>query len=414
MKQQVRPRAGFGAAHAAFRVLCSNTQTNIASGYPADRIHTRDDWGCHEPRSRWRPVCSSPIPVVAHPGQDGSVPDGDPVAREPAASAGSPESLIGPAEIPGPGGVLQNQSSSVGSEGQAGPGLGAGAVDAVASRVPESRGRTLRRLMILLGLALAALVTGIWAVVLFPTPAVLTSSAPLTFTLDEGSGSSNIWLTISPSGSQSVKVAVQVIPLGLPGKVKAGQVALGFDLPDGRSAVSCGPGVVCSPFPELAENTFISMTFETEINGFTSPNQETFTVKDRRISATSNGESAIAELPAVLGGGSSGTSPPEVIVRYYIPNANTYDWSPPPVSVDRYSVTVPEQLSTTYSAEAVEVTGTSHQAQTQDNRNTFIAGILLGVAGAAAIAAVQEGLHMVFDNRDDGGRPKPTRPAKSS
>jgi hypothetical protein len=136
-------------------------------------------------------------------------------------------------------------------------------------------------------------------------------------------------------------------------------------------------------------------------------------VKDRRISATSNGEPAIAELPAVLGGGTSGTSPPEVIATYYIPNANTYDWSPPPVSVDRYSVTVPEQLSTTYSAEAVEVTGTSHQAQTQDNRNTFIAGILLGVAGAAAIAAVQEGLHMVFDNRDDGGRPNPTRPAKS-
>ena len=61
-----------------------------------------------------------------------------------------------------------------------------------------------------------------------------------------------------------------------------------------------------------------------------------------------------------------------------------------------------EPLNSSFSAgQPVEITGTNHLAQAQDERNTFISGILLGVAGAAAMAVLQEGLHMLFDARDD-------------
>jgi hypothetical protein len=374
-----------------------------------DRIYTRAASGCYIQACRF---AYQPIPLPTYPGQDDSVSEADQGAQPPYPARpqrSSPEA----ADVPEPRGVPEGHSKPAASESQTGPSPMADVGDDVASEVPKTHARLLPRLMILLGLALACVVAGVWAIVLFPSRAAITSPTPLELSVSEGSASSTIDLTISPSGTQSVKVAVKVVPLGAP--VKVGQVTLGFDIFDGMSAVSCPSGVSCSPVPALGKFTFVQMTFNIQVSGNTNPGQEAFTVKNRRFSATSNGESAIAEMPAVLGGvGGSSVTPPELIVTYYVPNANTYDWSIPPDTVDGYSVSIPEQLSTTDTTEAVEITGTNHQAQTQDNQDTFIAGILLGVAGAAAVATVQEGLHMVFDNPDDSVRPKPSRPSTSN
>lgn len=177
----------------------------------------------------------------------------------------------------------------------------------------------------------------------------------------------------------------------------------------GQFATSCSSNSICLSERGAGEiTTAIATIFTTQKNGNVDPAQESFIIKDRQISATSNGESAIVELPDVTGFGTN-TSPPQLIVTYYVDNADTYDWSTPPLVSTRYYVRFLEQLSTTFSAQASEIIGIDHQAQAQDERNTFIAGILLGVAGGAAIAVVQEGLHMVFDDRDDSRRPKPSR-----
>jgi hypothetical protein len=44
----------------------------------------------------------------------------------------------------------------------------------------------------------------------------------------------------------------------------------------------------------------------------------------------------------------------------------------------------------------VEVTGTNHVAQLSDNQSIFYSGILFGIAGAAAVAALVEFLHLIL------------------
>jgi hypothetical protein len=131
----------------------------------------------------------------------------------------------------------------------------------------------------------------------------------------------------------------------------------------------------------------------------------TMTIDDPRFGFASNGESAVAILPTVAG---TGLGTPTFDVGYNIPKADKYEWSIPPQVGSKpdfaYWPEGPANVSNSESVvQSTEVTGTDNQAQTQDNHDAFISGILLGVAGGAAIAAIQEGLHMIFDNRDDSG-----------
>jgi hypothetical protein len=132
-----------------------------------------------------------------------------------------------------------------------------------------------------------------------------------------------------------------------------------------------------------------------------------FVVSNVHLGFAGNGESAVADLPTVMGGGPAATD--EILyIKYQVQDATAYDWSTPPLVVAAGGVAWSDPLtvssSSAISAEAQpsEITGTNYAAEAQDNRDTFISGILLGVAGAAVIAAAQEGLHLLFDDRNDG------------
>jgi hypothetical protein len=97
--------------------------------------------------------------------------------------------------------------------------------------------------------------------------------------------------------------------------------------------------------------------------------------------------------------------PVTVKFSYYIPHANAYDWSLPPLSVDSNEGTWGETINPDTGqpaqqligeVQALEVTGANRVAQANDNQNTFISGLLFGLAGAAAVVALQEFLHLVF------------------
>jgi hypothetical protein len=123
------------------------------------------------------------------------------------------------------------------------------------------------------------------------------------------------------------------------------------------------------------------------------------TAKDSLLGFSGNGESAIAELPDVswLSNNQPGFS---LTVTYNAPGARKYDRSLPPDAGDNIAT---DSVDWTLgpNAQAMELTGNNHQAQAQDSTNTFIAGILLGVAGSAAVAVAQEGLGMLFGKDDD-------------
>jgi hypothetical protein len=344
-----------------------------------------------------------PYPVVAHPGHDGSVCEDDPVSQAPTPPSGSPQSPIGGAATPDPGRAAQQRSNPERYEGETGP--NPDAIDAVASEVPKIRAHVLRRLMILLGLALVALTAGIWALVIFPVRPTITNPTPFSLAAGSFIPSSDIYLTIAPVGAQSTLVLVSVLPpVNALDKTeeKTGYVAL---LTSGDFPVSCEPAALTTCLPGI-----ISLQFRNQ-DGRIAPNQETVTIKDLQIDATSNGESAIVEMPAVqfLSSDSGG----QLTVSFYVPNADTYDWSIPPFSESQDYATWSEQASAVPLDQASEITGINHQAENHDNDATFISGILLGVTGAAVICVVQEGLHMVFDDREDR-RPKPSRPSTSS
>ena len=299
------------------------------------------------------------------------------------------------AEMPGSQATPQDPSGPADNDDDPKPDPGAVTVDAAASDVPRTRRRLSRRLMILLLLALASLVAGAWAIALFPArPPVVD---PTGFNIVVGNGALNeINLTIS-LGPHSAKLTFDVTGETSSNKQLGVLVIYIF----GKFPISCS-GAYCSSKPqgpEGAETYYATLV--------TYGKQYTVTIGDPRLGLSSNGESAIAELPGVESDNSVGSR--LLYVHYHIPNADAYDWSVPPLlGALAGSVLWTETLNSSFApAQPTEITGTNHQAQVQDDHDTFISGILLGVAGSAVIAVVQEGLHMIFDERDDSEILKP-------
>jgi hypothetical protein len=338
----------------------------------------------------------------------------DPVTRTPATPPGSPESSIRAAEEPGPGVARHEQSAPAGSQDQTGAGPVTDAADGVASKWRKTLGPVLRRFRIPLVLLLVGVATGFWAYALLPKRTTIMNPTPLGLFITKNFSFSNIDVTISPSGAQSTNVAVSVSEPMPGGGTAIGRGSLTWAIPRQFAVSGSSNNMNCSGGAE--GGTEVGMTFVATSYGGVTPDQEAFTIKDPQISATSNGESAIVELPNVTGlneaNVESSASPAQLTVTYYVPNANTYDWSTPPLTPSGAGnyVSFPQQLSATFSAQASEITGTDHQAQTHDELYTFIAGILLGVAGSAGIAALTEGLHIRYDSRP----PSPSLPSIST
>jgi hypothetical protein len=330
------------------------------------------------------------------------VPEDDPVneAPDPSAVARS-ESLPSLPASRGP----EPQDRSVRSDTDDGPRLGTDAIDAGSSDIQRRAApRLIRRLIILLGLLLIGLVTGIWAIALFPSRPQVVTPASFIMLLTNGTSMSSIFVTITPEGQSAddIELSASTDAASPPLSQTGETIALAF--PEKVVIRKCPAGAICRKETEKSVS-IIGMPVIFDKNGVTK--NYNFVVSNVHLGFAGNGESAVADLPTVLGGGPAVTD--EILyMRYQVQDAAAYDWSTPPLVVAAGRVAWSEPLtvfsSSAISAEAQpsEITGTNHAAEAQDNRDTFISGILLGVAGAAVIAAAQEGLHLLFDDRNDG------------
>jgi hypothetical protein len=325
----------------------------------------------------------------------------DPAVRAPTPPAGSLRPSAPDGGIPEPRGAPQDQSGPADTDDRPGP-----------------HGRVLRRLMILLGLALAGIAAVAWAIALFPKHSQLVN--PTSFEVDIHSQTplDTVYLVVSRAGQSTmyqltVYVTTGIYP-GAGGHQNEGDLSIYVP---GDFPVSCSPGAqLCSYQPGYVSSVvgYTTMTEPITIGGGGENRPYTMTINDPRFGFASNNESAVAELPTIEGTGLAKTM---FDVGYNIPSPHEYDWSIPPQVYSTADLAYwpegpPANVSNSEAVvQSVEVTGTNQQAQAQDNRDTFISGLLFGVAGGAAIAAVQEGLHMIFDNRDDSGLPKPSRPS---
>jgi hypothetical protein len=347
------------------------------------------------------------------------VPEDQPVVRAPTPPAGSPQPSPGTAGTPERQGWPHYRASLAGNGGETGAGLGTNAADAAASDIPRARVHVPWRLVIVLVLALIGFATGIWAVALFPNrPPVIN---PRTFVIGiSAKDTLERVVLLVYQGTQSTKITVEpeVAITNLPDEAQ-NEGFVEISVFGTKNSISCPSGVNCqfgSTGPGSGQGSVDA--FVPIIAGGAGPNltgeEHTITIKYPQLGFAANGESAIADLPDVhmFSPSSSATV---LSVTFFEHNANMYDWSLPPVAALPEGVRWDEPLSSSlYAAQPTEITGTNLQAQAQDARDTFIAGILLGVAGGAAIAAIEEGLHMVFDNRGNRRRAEPSRQATSS
>lgn len=125
------------------------------------------------------------------------------------------------------------------------------------------------------------------------------------------------------------------------------------------------------------------------------------TIMSSRFGFSSNGETAIADLPEVEGPIPT-TASSSLSVQYDVQGSDSHDWSTPAVGYLREGAFLERAAKQfRHFAFGRRGHGIKPQAHGQDEQDTFISGILLGVAGAAGLALLQEILHMLLDVKDD-------------
>jgi hypothetical protein len=123
------------------------------------------------------------------------------------------------------------------------------------------------------------------------------------------------------------------------------------------------------------------------------------TLKGRAVAWTANSLTAEAQLPILHVSSLQGVRPhlqhlpvkgnPEVTVLYKLPDAPSYDWAGGPAPNAVFAATGAEWIQPLSAMTTpIAVSGTNNAASKSDSFRTFVAGILLGVAGAALIASL--------------------------
>lgn len=328
----------------------------------------------------------------------GVMPEDDPAMQRLTPSVGPPSRPLPDYAPHGPRHARPDHFRSVGDERQQEPGLRIDGSNAAPPEGPRAHAHRSWQPTILLVFALICLVTGIWAIVIFPSRAPIVYPMPFRVVVVNNYPVSHIFMSISSSG-QYTHMQIGGIT-GTLGFVDGGYIDIYVV---GSIRVNCPSGVTCSSMPiqgagiktEQWELT-VPITVSTG-----SAVSYLVTIDDPVFGPASNGETVTAQLPTVSTGANIPGTAPEIDFAYKVPNADTYNWSTPPtLYIGGSWADWSEQLSSSASEiPPVAITGTNDTVQSQDNRNTFISGVLLGVAGAAAIAFTQEGVHLIFDRR---------------
>jgi hypothetical protein len=168
------------------------------------------------------------------------------------------------------------------------------------------------------------------------------------------------------------------------------QATLSVAPPLGTTFRDCPrPGCTVYKGPLTGETWARPLTFESA-GGLIWTATADFFVKAHSFGVTSNGVTASAAIPEVL---YQGPGKVTLVASYIIPSAASYDWSSFPIAAATdFTALWQEHLVGGDTPGRVAV-GINHAGQARDDDKTFLAGALVGLAGGALIAAIQEALH---------------------
>lgn len=166
-------------------------------------------------------------------------------------------------------------------------------------------------------------------------------------------------------------------------------VGLTFTPPAGTTFVDC---------PRSAITSCTNGSWSTALN-LTSDQQfatAEFQVKADSFGVSYNGLTAAAAIPDFdLSSSNSYPAPVTMYTTYHFSAASSYDWSSYPTwEVSKSTAVWTENLPNNGDTAGRAVSGINQSAQAADDNRTFAAGALLGLAGAAILAAAIEALHV--------------------
>jgi hypothetical protein len=272
-----------------------------------------------------------------------------------------------------------------------------------------------RRLLLIAGILAIGIAAFGWARELFPKEHPITNP-PLSYHIgiqasgvSTAIGSESFVYSQQPDGN--IKI-VSTIPLAF-SSTQSAQYTVQSDLElfdPTIKVIQCPKPTICrSSFsPGLNERATI---IEFVTTGFSQT--ASAVIRDPSFGFSENNEMALVQFPSVnvqsyetSAPNPQGAIPFSLSISYDIPNPHAYFWSLPPTGYTSTGVTWAETfpVGTSKSSgggtiQANELTGTNYDAQSTDSQHTFVAGLLFGVAGGAAVTAIQELLHLILKIR---------------
>jgi hypothetical protein len=172
-------------------------------------------------------------------------------------------------------------------------------------------------------------------------------------------------------------------------------------LPPGSQFKPCSPNSQCVGNPILladpSQGPGVQATWQNL--GFNHPYEYAeaqITVQGQDFGYATNRTEESVSLPELYINHGSDNFP--LSITYWgLPSPQKYDWSSrPPSEETRSYSTWTEEVADGYQSPEMAV-GVDHSAQDQESTDTFLAGAIVGVAGAALIGALQEFLHLLTD-----------------
>lgn len=257
--------------------------------------------------------------------------------------------------------------------------------------LPAAGKRSRRKVLTPLALAVLGLALFLLAIILYP-PATGVRAPPY----------SRLGISakfpIALIGLNVLQVSPTVAEMKIDVKLPAGVAAPPAGAPPAELVVAPPLGTVfrncpapfCKILPGVLPGSLWGVPLAFSPVGSTGQATANFFVKASSFGVAFNGTNASAAIPEVL---YQGVGKPMLLVAYQIPSAASYDWSSfPTAAVSDTTATWQEDLVRLDTPGRAAV-GISPAGQANHDRLALFAGTLLGIAGGALVAAVQEALH---------------------
>jgi hypothetical protein len=167
-------------------------------------------------------------------------------------------------------------------------------------------------------------------------------------------------------------------------------VGLVVSPPIGTSFTRCPPPA-CKSEPKGISSwkRLLGFTPLKTLNGTSGIAYADFYVRADHFGGTYNDVNASVVAPVVM---YYGKGTPTLLTQYNIPDAAKYDWSVFPLEFASASFATWSEPITNGQIPARVADGTDFANQGKDNYHTFLAGVILGLAGGALLTALQETL----------------------